>query len=857
MPLVFRRVLHLLSVSLFTFLVLAAPTAVGAEVPKYPSLAGTLKPADVGAEALLVVHYHRFDGNYAGWNLWSWAAGQEGAEYGFSGKTPFGAYAVVPLKVKPERAGIIVRRGNWEQKDSGGDRFVSFGPSAVTEVWLVSGDDTVYSDPSKVDFSVKPIAAFLDAPDLITFSVTGALDAEQTSAITVSAARDGSAAPVVASVERVDTPTSTRLTYAVKLLAPVRVGDLSNLRLTLAGFNPLTVYARDVLNAPEYMPLDAKLGYQYGKAATAFQTWSPVSTAVELLLYSDIKAMTPTKVIPLTAGEKGLWSVEVPGDLHGTPYRYRFTSYGVQREVPDIHTFAASYNSKFSVVADLSRLTPEGWGTVPAPRLAQPTDEIIYEIHVRDFSIADKSVPAEQRGTYLGLIHENPATATTASSGLTHLKELGVTGVHLLPIQDFSAEIGEYNWGYWTALFNVPEANFSTTPMDPLSPIVELRTAIQGLHRAGIRVILDVVYNHTSTSGAFSPFDQTVPYFYFRTSPDGRMLNDAGVGNSIADERPMVRKYIVDSLAFWTENYRIDGFRFDLLGTHHAATVHAVEQRLLPLRQDLTLYGEPWTGGGTIHFGKGAQRGLRMAVFNDHLRNALRGDLDGEAAGFATGSGGNVQQVRNGLAGSIDDFTENPTETINYASAHDNTILWDKLVKTNPTATDAELRQMQKLAQGAVILSQGIPFLHGGCDFARTKNGNHNSYNAGDEINQFDWELKQKYLDVHNYLRGLIALRKSEPAMRLAKREQVREQMRFLDPQRDGVIVYSLDSVLSDGSVQTLVVALNGNAVATSITLPAGEWSVLVDDVDAGTKALRVLSGEVQLPAFSIFVARK
>jgi pullulanase len=375
------------------------------------------------------------------------------------------------------------------------------------------------------------------------------------------------------------------------------------------------------------------------------------------------------------------------------------------------------------------------------------------------------------------------------------------------------------------------------------------------MHANDIRVIMDVAYNHTSSSFEHSPFDQTVPYFYFRTTPDGRLMNDAGVGNSIADERPMVRKYIVDSLKFWVRQYRVDGFRFDLLGTHQPQTVRAICDELLSIRADLTLYGEPWTGGGKIHFGKGAQRGSRMAVFNDHLRGAVRGDLDGTQIGFATGPGGDVESLRRGIAGAIDDFTTEPIESINYVSAHDNLTLWDKLRKSNPEADDAQLRAMQKLAEGIVLTSQGIPFIHGGCDFARTKGGNHNSYNAPDAVNRFDWDRKAEYADVHDYVRGLIALRRALPEFRLDDDAEVRAQLQWIDA--PGIVAYTLRSpALAEGG-RELVVAYNGEPAAAKFALPSGEWEILVDAQRAGAVPLRKTSGEQELPGYSMLVAQK
>lgn len=318
----------------------------------------------------------------------------------------------------------------------------------------------------------------------------------------------------------------------------------------------------------------------------------------------------------------------------------------------------------------------------------------------------------------------------------------------------------------------------------------------------------------------------------------------------------MVRKYIVDSASFWVRQYRVDGFRFDLLGTHQPDTVRALLAALLPLRPDLTLYGEPWTGGGPVYFGKGAQRGTRMAVFNDHFRNALRGDLDGTATGFATGPGGDAPAVTRGVAGAIDDFADHPIETINYVSAHDNLTLWDKLRHAHPDADDATLRAMARLATGIVLTSQGIAFIHGGCDFGRTKGGNSNSYNAGDAVNRFDWARKAEYADLFEYTRGLIALRRAQPAFRLADANEVRKRLRFVQT-GPAVVAYTLDGSGLPGSATETFVAYNGGPTPERFDLPPGRWDVLVDDRAAGTETLRTIEGTVELLPYSMFVARR
>lgn len=810
----------------------------------------------LGADAVAILHYHRPDGDYRGWNVWAWEPGRDGAAFDFEGEDAFGRYAVIPLDQNSTSAGFIIRRGEWESKDVGHDRTIKVNQDGIAEYWVVSGDPNVYDNPAAVDLTTRIVGAFLDGDRTVTLSVTSALTGPQRKGLRVTAGGDASVYSVKA-VRSSEAVAAGRVVYDVVLDQPVQPDHVAKLSLRVPECEPVTVYARDVLSGEAYTAPDAELGYRYSPEATVFRTWSPVSDAVEVLVYADAEAQEPAAVAPMKPAGKGVWEVTLPGDFDGSVYRLRFTSYGEQRVVPDIHAFAATADSSRSVVLDLDRLTPDGWAADAPPRVVRKTDEVIYEIHVRDFSIADKTCPPRQRGTYLGLIHKNPGDPSFAggvATGLSHLQELGVTAVHLLPIEDFTSKVDEYNWGYWTAMFNSPETNYATDPHDPAAAIRELRTAVVGLHDADLRVILDVVYNHTSSSGAGSPFEQTVPYYYFRTTPDGQMRNDAGVGNSIADERPMVRKFIVDSLVFWADQYHVDGFRFDLLGTHHPETVAAVTERLHGLRADLTLYGEPWTGGGPTYFPKGAQKGSAMAVFNDHLRNAIRGDTDGTKIGFATGPGGDRDAIRRGVAGAIDDFTTEPTETINYASAHDNLTLWDKIAITAPRATDAQHRAMQKLALGVVLTSQGVPFLHGGSDFARTKGGNHNSYNAGDQTNAFDWARKAEYRDVFDFVAGVIAMRRAHPAFRMDDDALVRKHLRFL--KTDPLVAYTLDGGVVGDRWKTIVVAYNGEPTEQTLDLPAGAWSVAVDGTHASATALnkRLYRGEVPVPAYGMVV---
>ncbi len=808
----------------------------------------------LGAKGVLVIHYHRPDGKYADWNAWSWAPEHEGKAYAFDGSDGFGVYTRVLLDEPTDRVGFIIRRGDWQERDVEQDRFVELNQAGVAEVWLLAGEERVYMDPTNLDYSLRIQRAFLDAPDRLHIRLNRPATVERLSGeagdgLIEGYVQAGGLRYMVKSIKQMGHGEAGSRDAVLTLAKPIALEHVSGrMSLTLPGIDPTVVFAREILTDPAFHDLGATLGSEHSPEATSFATWSPVAEQVELLLFKNADDTEPYDTHAMHKGTGSVWRARVDGELDGVYYQYRFTSYGQARDVADINCRAATKDSSKSMVINLDRTDPPGWDQDKPPVPASPTDEVIYEVHVRDYSIADETCPPEHRGTYLGLIHQNDAEIAT---GISHLKELGVTTVHLLPIQDYSASMDEYNWGYWTALFNVPEAQYSTDYDDPAQAIKDFKVMVQAMHEAGIRVVLDVVYNHTSTSFAASPFDQAVPWYYFRTTPGGRLRNESGTGNATADERPMMRKYMVDSLKYWVEEYHVDGFRFDLLGMHHKETVAQIEKELHAIRPDLIIYGEPWTGGGPTHFPKGAQKKMRVAVFNDHFRNAIRGDLDGVAHGFAMG-GGHIKEIRNGLAGAIDDFADTPSESISYVSAHDNRTLWDKLTHTLPNADDDTKRAMHKLSLGLVLTSQGIAFLHGGSDFARTKLGNHNSYNAGDEVNKFDWQRKAEYRDVFDYTAGLIAMRKAHPAFRMTDRKQIRQHMDFHDG--DGPLWYQLDGEAVGDSWSQIITVYNGEAESQSFTPPEGSWHIAVNHERAGVGSLGEVTGEVQLPPYSMMV---
>jgi pullulanase len=637
----------------------------------------------------------------------------------------------------------------------------------------------------------------------------------------------------------------------------------SKMVLWWAGRPDRPVYVRDFLSRPAFHYPRTDLGAVWSRGHTTFKVWSPVSSGAEVWLYHKPVGGLPTRV-RMSRGTAGVWYARVSGNLDGRYYHFRFESPWGPRVAADIYGKAAEPGLVRTMVLNPRRTDPPGWpGRPVSPRL-RPTDSVVYEIHVRDFTVSrDSGIKDDWKGKYLGLVQRGTRSPQSQlPTGIDHLRWLGVTHVHLLPIQNFNpAHSGHYNWGYETTLFNMPEEQYSTRPDDPATWIRETKQMVAGFHRAGIRVVLDVVYNHTVPSeGPQSAFWQTVPYYYFRTNLRGDVLNESGVGNAMADERWMVRKYIRDSLTYWTREFNVDGFRFDLLGMHDPRSVRDWAEAVRRIRPDALLYGEPWTGGGPLRFGKDRQPGSGTAVFNDHFRETVRGDLDGSFPGFAMGAPTDITRIRKALVGSIDfadgirDFADHPSGSINYVSAHDNLTLWDKAALSLPGATDNEVRQSVRFAHAIVLLSQGVAFLEGGAEIGRTKGGNPNSYNAGDAVNRFDWERAARFQDVSSYVRGLIAVRRALPALRLATSEEVRKRMRFVAAGDASTVAFTVDSRGLESRWREVFVVLHGSRLPGRAQLPPGEWRVLVDGRRADPAAYESVQGQAELSPMSAFV---
>ena len=462
------------------------------------------------------------------------------------------------------------------------------------------------------------------------------------------------------------------------------------------------------------------------------------------------------------------------------------------QEVPDPYAKSVGVNGKRAMVVDLDDTDPVDWSKDKSPALANPTDAIIYELHVRDASIAVNS-GIKNKGKFLGLTEQGTKNTEGLSTGLDHLKELGVTHIHLLPFYDFYSvdeskpEKLQYNWGYDPLNYNVPEGSYSTNANDGVTRIRELKELVKTFHQNGLSVVMDVVYNHTMLTED-SYFNQLVPGYYYRQTPDGKFSNATACGNETASERPMMRKFMLESLQYWVKEYHVDGFRFDLMGVHDIATMNLIARELRKIKPDILLYGEGWTAGASPlpdslrALKKYAYKLDNIAVFSDDIRDGIKGSVfRHEENGFASGRPGMEESIKFGIVASVKhpqvDYTKvnyskapyanEPSSTITYAECHDNHVLWDKLAISAKNATEDERKEMHKLALSIVLTSQGISFLHAGTEFLRSKKGHENSFNAGDSINAIDWSLKTKNKDVFEYVKALIKMRKEHPAFRM------------------------------------------------------------------------------------------
>lgn len=598
------------------------------------------------------------------------------------------------------------------------------------------------------------------------------------------------------------------------------------------------------LNAPTTVNLDGMTG-----ATTQIDK----KKQVEIHIYEDGMGGKAIKTIKMKASGENRWEATVKGDLKGKFYTFDIG----KGETPGVFAKAVGVNGMRGAIVDMAETNPQGWENDQRPVIQSPADLVIYEMHWRDFSI-DVSSGLKNKGKFLAL---------TEPKAIEHLKNLGVNAVHILPSFDYASvdetklDTPQYNWGYDPKNYNVPEGSYSTDPYNPVTRIKEFKQMVQALHKAGIRVILDVVYNHTFNID-HSNFQLTYPDMYYRKTADGKYSDGSGCGNETASEKPLMREFMLESVKYWIDEYHIDGFRFDLMGVHDIETMQQIRAEVNKIDPSIYIYGEGWSAGSCAYpvdklaMKANTQQLNGIAAFSDDMRDALRGPFSDDHKGaLLAGIPGEEESLKFGIVGGIahpqvdmtkvnydkKPWTNNPTEQISYVSCHDDMCLVDRLKASIPSLTDknipekertAELIRIDQLAQTAVFTSQGVPFILSGEEMLRDKKGVHNSYNSPDSINHLDWNNLHRYPQLFAYYKNLIQLRKNHPAFRLATGDKVRQHLAFLpavnskDVKQDCLVGFLLKDLQGIDAWKTIVVIYNFNKEAKEMAIPEGNYTI-------------------------------
>ena len=593
---------------------------------------------------------------------------------------------------------------------------------------------------------------------------------------------------------------------------------------------------------------------------TEFAVWAPTAESAQLRLYRSASDEAAFKIVNMKLSKKeGLWKATVKEDMKGVFYTFQIQQNGQWLpETAGISAKAVGVNGWRGAVVDWTETNPEGWAEDKSPEI-KPSDIIVYEMHHRDFSIHQTS-GVTNKGKYLALTEEGTKNPDGLATGIDHLKEIGVTYIQLLPSTDFitvdetNLDTPQYNWGYDPFNYNAVEGSYSTDPYNPVTRIKEFKQMIQALHKAGFRVILDVVYNHT-TDASKTGFERTMPGYFYRMRPDGTYFDGSGCGNETASEQEMFRKYMIESLEWWMKEYHIDGFRFDLMAIHDIETMNIISERLHAIDPDVVIYGEGWAAQSPalpaeqIALKVNTHMLDKVGAFSDNIRDAVRGPLGCENAGFMDGVAGNKENIEFGIAGgvehpqvSVERWTNNPLQHVSYVSCHDDHCLRDRLEEATK-ASEKERLAMVKLAQTAVYTSQGIPFIFTGEELYRHKQGVKNSYCSPDSINAIDWTYKTKYKDLVDYYAELAAIRHAHPGFCLGDAALVREKLEFIEVDDPCVVAFRINGLEGIDSAKSLTVLLNGSKKPVAVNIPEGQYVVLAQNGQADADGLSAYTG--------------
>ena len=829
-------------------------------------------PTVKAAEGITVkFHYARSDGNYEGWDMWIWDPDGTTA---IPTPTPLveeNGEMVATVSIKPgtTRVGYIVRYGGDQWiKDIPEDQFISIAGvlSGTVHAYIKAGVKgcTVSFGDDVVEGVTVVASRYTTADGRVQLKLSKALESVDLNTFQIKNAEG--------TVEVTEVKQVGQFVYLTVGQLPLTkthwiIFENREYELKMPDF-----YAEASFES-EFTYTGNDLGATYTKEATTLRVWAPTALAVSVKLYTNgdpAAQKDSVRTEPMTKDVQGTWVVTLAGDCNGTYYTYEVTLDDKIIEACDPYARTTGVNGHRAMILDLASTNPQGWDTDKDPHAGMNfTDAVIYELHVRDLS-SDASSGISAAGKYLGVIQPGTKTESGIPTGLDHIKNLGITHVHLLPVYDFgsvdeSAEKPGFNWGYDPVNYNVPEGSYSSNPYDGAVRVAEFKQMVKGLHENGISVIMDVVYNHVQDAGKFS-FNQIVPGYFSRPESNG-----SGCGNDTASERAMVSKYIVDSIRYWAEEYHIDGFRFDLVGLIDTDTINAAMKEVHKTHPDVKFYGEGWTmstnvtkPGYAMTTQVNATKVPGFAFFNDSLRDALKGSVFDKGTGFVSGAAGKESTVADGLLGSSFWGTvscPSPSQTINYASCHDNNTLIDRITLSTPNASRVDQVKMNNLAAAIYMMSQGVPFVHAGEEFLRSKvnpdgSFNENSYMSGDEVNALKWDNlnEAEYQNTLAYYQGLIAFRKAHAALRLTTANEVSQYAAKLTGLPAKVTGYQLTGGMAGETAKGIFLVFNANATEQTVTLPEGSWNVYINGETAGTEILETVSGTVAVAPISALV---
>lgn len=840
----------------------------------------------------VTIYYNRAEG-YSDCDVWLWYGTVAGRGYEFH-ECDYGAKVVVNVPASTEEIGFIIRTGStnpggttWttEKKDgTDSDRKIAL-KGDYTVVYTKAGDGNNYtsSDGGKT-LEIIRFLSMADMQDATHIKVTLSDNSKITKDKVKVKKSDGSEVTVNSVSDNI-------LTLASPL-------DLASAyTVTVEGLDPKPVVPMTYFDSKAFADAytyEGELGAIYSSDETIFRLWAPTASSVKLNLYEKGNGGAAYETKSLERGEKGVWQLSVNGDLDGKYYTYTVVTSAGENEVVDPYARSAGLNGQRGMVINLDKTDPTGWSNLPFDTgLENYTDAEIWEVHIRDFS--NKISSSNYKGKYLAFTETGLENGNGIPVGVDYLKNLGITHVHLLPSFDYASvdesKEGGFNWGYDPQNYNVPEGSYSTDAGDGYKRVNEYKQMVKALHDNGIGVIMDVVYNHTYS--ADSNFQKIVPYYYYRFNDNGTFSNGSGCGNETASNRSMMRKFIVESVAYWQSEYNLDGFRFDLMALHDIATLQQVESKVHSVNEKALIYGEGWTGGtSTLAAGEQATlknlsklnngtstRGVNgIAMFNDVIRDGIKGSVFNiDDTGFATGAKKSyVDNVLFGVTGACSlptgKFGEgngwyagNPTQVINYVSAHDNNTLWDRICHVYSEDSSALVKRlaMNRLSASIIQTSLGIPFMQAGEEMLRQKKNddgtyNENSYNASDKVNNIDWSLLNENSEQYkmmNYYKGLIAFRKSSDILRsvTAGNSSIGAVCSLVGQDKASVAF-----TMSIGTNEKLFIVYNANETAVQYSLPSGSWNLYVNGTQAGTQAIKEnLTGVQTIDGISCFVFKQ